>query len=68
MHQEIMPWPNAKTSVEPGQYQTRVVEWTFALLAQNKRISNDYERLPETGEAFDYATMTRLMARRLARS
>jgi hypothetical protein len=28
----------------------------------------DYERLPETGEAFIYAAMSRLMARRLARS
>ncbi len=43
-----MPWPNAKTSVEPGQYQTRVVERTFALLAQNRRMSNDYEQPPET--------------------
>jgi putative transposase len=28
----------------------------------------DYERLPETGEALIYAAMSRLMARRLARS
>jgi hypothetical protein len=28
----------------------------------------DYERLPESGEAFIYAAMSRLMARRLARS
>jgi hypothetical protein len=28
----------------------------------------DYERLPETGEAFIYVAMSRLMARRLARS
>ena len=28
----------------------------------------DYERLPETGEAFIYTAMSRLMARRLARS
>jgi hypothetical protein len=31
-------------------------------------MSKDYERLPETGEAFGSAAMTRLMARRLARS
>ena len=31
-------------------------------------MSEDYERLPETGEAFIYVAMTRLMARRLARS
>jgi hypothetical protein len=28
----------------------------------------DYERLPESSEAFIYVAMTRLMARRLARS
>jgi hypothetical protein len=28
----------------------------------------DYERLPESSEAFIYAAMSRLMARRLARS
>ena len=45
-----------------------VVERTFSWLSQNRRMSKDYERLPETGEAFIYAAMSRLMARRLARS
>jgi putative transposase len=45
-----------------------VVERTFSWLGQNRRLSKDYERLPETGEAFIYAAMSRLMARRLARS
>ena len=31
-------------------------------------MSKDYERLPESSEAFNYAAMSRLMARRLARS
>ncbi len=31
-------------------------------------MSNDYERLSQTGEAFIYVAMSRLMARRLARS
>jgi hypothetical protein len=31
-------------------------------------MSKDYERLCATGEAFDYAAMTRLMVRRLARA
>jgi hypothetical protein len=30
-------------------------------------MSKDYERVPETGEAFMYVAMTRLMVRRLAR-
>ena len=45
-----------------------VVERTFAWLSQNRRMSKDYERLPESAEAFIYAAMSRLMARRLARS
>ncbi len=45
-----------------------VVERTFAWIDQNRRMSKDYERLPETGEAFIYTAMSRLMARRLARS
>jgi putative transposase len=45
-----------------------VVERTFAWIDQNRRMSKDYERLPESGEAFIYVAMSRLMARRLARS
>jgi putative transposase len=45
-----------------------IVERTFSWLGQNRRMSKDYERLPETGEAFIYAAMSRLMVRRLARS
>ncbi len=45
-----------------------VVERTFSWLGQNRRMSKDYERLPETGEAFFCVAMTRLMVRRLARS
>ena len=45
-----------------------IVERTFAWLSQNGRMSKDYERLPESSEAFIYVAMSRLMARRLARS
>ena len=40
----------------------------LAWLGQNRRLSKDYERLPESGEAFIYVAMSRLMLRRLARS
>jgi putative transposase len=43
-----------------------VVERTFSWLMQNRRMSQDYEKLCATSEAFVYASMTRLMARRLA--
>ena len=45
-----------------------VVERSFSWLGQNRRMSKDYERLPESSEAFIYVAMTRLMVRRLARS
>ena len=43
-----------------------VVERSFAWICHNRRMSKDYERLCASGEAFVYAAMTRLMARRLA--
>ena len=45
-----------------------VVERTFSWIDQNRRMSKDYERLPESGEVFNYVAMSRLMVRRLARS
>lgn len=42
-----------------------VVERTFAWLGRNRRLSKDYEVLPETGETWIYLAMTRLMLRRL---
>ena len=45
-----------------------IVERTFSWLSQNRRMSKDYESLPESSEAFIYIAMSRLMARRLARS
>ena len=44
-----------------------VVERTFSWFGQSRRLSKDYERLCETSEALIYATMSRLMGRRLAR-
>jgi putative transposase len=44
-----------------------VVERTFAWLGLSRRLSKDYERLPETGEAMIYGAMSRIMLRRLAR-
>ena len=43
------------------------VERSFAWLGQSRRLSKEYERLCETSEALIYATMSRLMVRRLAR-
>jgi transposase len=45
-----------------------VVERTFSWTDQNRRMSKDYEGLTATSEAFINVAMSRLMARRLARS
>ncbi len=45
-----------------------IVERTFAWLTRNRRLARDYERLPETSEAFIYVAMIRLMTKRLAHS
>lgn len=42
-----------------------VVERTLAWLSFNRRLSKDYEVLPETSEAMVYVAMIRLMVRRL---
>lgn len=44
-----------------------VVERTFGWLGRYRRLSKDYERLPESSETMVYWGMTRLMVRRLAR-
>ncbi len=69
-------WVWVPEGVEPPPYpkgfivlpRRWVVERSFSWLGQNRRMSKDYERIPETGEAFMYVAMTRLMVRRLARS
>ena len=43
-----------------------VVERTFAWLIMHRRLSRDFETLPETSEAFIYVAMIRIMLRRLA--
>lgn len=64
----IMDWeallPKGFRGVLPRRW---VVERTIAWLSFNRRLSRDYERLPETSEAFIYLAMSRLMVRRLAR-
>ncbi|MEO1149126.1 MAG: IS5 family transposase [Cyanobacteria bacterium J06638_22] len=43
-----------------------VVERTFGWLNWSRRLSKDYEVLPETSEAFIYIAMIRILVRRLA--
>jgi len=48
--------------VQPKRW---IVERTLGWLNRSRRLSKDYERLPETSEAWIYSAMTRLMLRRL---
>jgi hypothetical protein len=52
---------------QPFAICVQTIERTFAWLGQNRRMSKDYERLPQSAEAFIYVAMSRLMVRRLAR-
>lgn len=42
-----------------------VVERSFAWMGRNRRLSGDFETLPETEETWCYLAMTRLLLRRL---
>ena len=78
MRRWVREWAKEGVSIDPeglsgprrfGDLPRRwVVERTFSWLGQNRRMSKDYERLPESSEAFVYVAMTHLMVRRLARS
>jgi putative transposase len=48
------------------QAQRWIVERTLAWLGNYRRLSKDYEVLPETSEAFIYLAMVDLMTKRLA--
>jgi putative transposase len=58
----VEPVPLPAFTVLPRRW---VVERTFGWLGLNRRLSKDYERVPETSEAWIYLGMSRLMLRRL---
>jgi transposase len=62
---EVEPPPMPRFTVLPRRW---VVERTFAWIGRYRRMSKDYEYLTETGEAFIYAAMIRLMLKRLAQA
>jgi putative transposase len=60
----LPPAPKQFRGILPRRW---VVERTFSWFGQSRRLSKEYERLCQTSEAVIYATMSRLMLRRLAR-
>ncbi len=65
----VIDWEKLRPKGFRGVLPRRwVVERTFSWFGQRRRLSKDYERLCETSETMIYAAMSRLMARRLART
>lgn len=60
---EKQPPPKQPSRIEPRRW---VVERTIAWEGRNRRLSKDYEGLPETEEAICYLGMVALMLKRLA--
>src|SRR3954451_3658047 len=58
----VEPVPLPAFTVLPRRW---VVERSFGWLGRNRRLSKDDEGVPETGEAWIYLGMSRLMLRRL---
>ena len=61
-HVQVMRRTEKEFEILPKRW---VVERTFGWFNQYRRLSKDYERLPEMSEAAIYAVMTRIMLRRL---
>jgi putative transposase len=63
---EIVPKPEKKKGEPFKAVKWRwIVERTFAWLGRYRRLSKDYERRPESSEAWIYVAMIHLMLRRL---
>jgi putative transposase len=61
---DVEPTPRPRFTVLPRRW---VVERTLAWIGRYRRLSKEYEYLPECSEAMSYLAMSRLMLRRLAR-
>jgi putative transposase len=59
---EVIQRQNKDFEVLPKRW---IVERTFGWLNWYRRLSKDYEKLPEMSETAIYAVMTRIMLRRL---
>jgi len=67
-HFEWIRFPPAKKEFRGVLPRRWVAERTFSWFGQSRRLAKEYERLSTTSEAMIYASMTRLMTHRLARS
>jgi len=65
-HFEWIRFPPAKKEFRGVLPRRWVAERTFSWFGQSRRLAKEYERLCETSQAMIYATMTRIMLKRLA--
>jgi transposase len=67
---KVWVFPGQEPPEKPTGFQLLkwrwIVERTFAWIGFSRRMSKDYEYLPETSEAMVYTVMSRLMLTRLA--
>ena len=67
---KVWVFPGQEVPEKPTGFQLLkwrwIVERTFAWIGFSRRLSKDYEYLPETSEAMIYTVMSRLMLARLA--
>lgn len=75
LHEEVFAWSPFRLVVVSRPPDTKgwvklpqrwVVERTFAWLNRSRRLSKDYERLPESSEAMIHVSTIHMMLRRLA--
>ncbi len=60
---EIVSRPQGRFEIQPKRW---IVERTFGWLNRSRRLSKDFERTPESGQAFIQIAMIHLMVKRLA--
>lgn len=64
-----MPRGSREIKKNPKEFKVQkrrwVVERTFAWMGRNRRLSKDYEYLPESSAAYLYLAMSAVMARRI---
>lgn len=59
---ELLPIVEPGFKVQPKRW---IVEWTFAWLNRNRRLSKEYDLQTKTSETLIYLAMNRLILRRL---
>lgn len=63
----LLPGEPQSPTIAQSESLRWIVERSFGWIGRNRRLSKDYEYLPETEEAFCYLAMTHLILKRLTK-